>query len=92
MQHQCLAGASAAQLRSVNADPGNVGRLQKPEAGVAGRNQESIGQPGADVARRGMHVAALKQRAGNAADLFSQFKFINIGISIVIRQASEKLS
>jgi hypothetical protein len=35
---------------------------------------EAVVQPHADVAGRGVHVAALEQRAADAADLLAQFE------------------
>lgn len=49
-------------------------RLQRAQAGVGGRDEKAavLGQAHADVARRGMHVAALEQGAAHSADFGAQ--------------------
>ena len=47
------------------------------EAGVGGRDEETVVQPHADVAGRGMHVAALEQAAADTADFLAELAFIH---------------
>ena len=65
---------SAAPCASTSRQPRRVERAQ---AGVGGRDQEAaVAQPHADVARAGVHVAALVQRRADAADLVAQAGFV----------------
>ena len=64
-----LARSPASCSPSASTCASRVG-VEKAEAGIGRRDQEAaVGQPHADVAGGRMHVAALEQRAADAADL-----------------------
>jgi hypothetical protein len=77
MQHERLAGALAAQLRTICSDLGENVRLKEAQARLGGRDQKTLCQPNTDVACRGMNVAALKERAAHTTDLLPKFHFIH---------------
>ncbi len=68
-----LAGPVAAHLYAIGADFGESLRLEETQARFCGGDEKSVRQADADVARRGMNVAALEERAAYATDLLPQF-------------------
>jgi hypothetical protein len=75
MQGDGFAGLVAADLLALKVQLGQARRVQKTQARVGGRDQETVIQTHADVARRGVYIAALKQAAAYTADLFSGLGF-----------------
>ena len=67
--------AGAARQRAVGIDLGQTRRLEKAEARIGRRDQEAVAQAHADVAGTRVHVAALEERAADAAELGARFSF-----------------
>ena len=67
-----LRGAVAAGLLASRIHLGQARRIERAEAGIGGRDEEAAVGAHADVARRGMHIAAREQRRADAADLLAQ--------------------
>ena len=61
--------------RSYNRSPSELRPIEKTQARVGRRDQESVVQAHADVARRGMHVTAVEQALADAADFIASFAF-----------------
>ena len=70
---ECLAGPVAAHLYAIGADLGESLRLEETQACFRGSDEKAVRQADADVARSGMNVAALEERAAYATDLLPQF-------------------
>ena len=68
VQGQGFAGPLTADLHALQINLGQLGWLKQAQAGVGWRDQEGVFQANTDVARRGMHIAALKQAAANLAN------------------------
>src|SRR6218665_468395 len=78
VQRNGLAGASARRLPAPGIEPGQALGRGCARAGVGGRDQAAIGQPHADVAGAGVHVAAPEQAAAHTADLRPGLPFVAV--------------
>jgi hypothetical protein len=84
VQGDGFAGLVAADGLALQVQLGQARRVQKTQARVGGRDQETIIEPHTDVARRGVHIATLKQAAANAAHLFAGLGFSHKKAPMVI--------
>jgi hypothetical protein len=75
VQGDGFAAFVAADLLALTIKFGQSCRVQKTQTRVGGRDEEAVIEAHADVARRGVHVAALKQASAHAADLFTGLGF-----------------
>ena len=77
VQGDGLAALVAADLLALQVQLGQARRVQKTQTRIGGRDQKAVMEPHADVACRGVHIAALEQAAAHTADLFAGLGFIH---------------
>jgi hypothetical protein len=73
MQGERFACAVTAHLYAIDADLGESLWLEETQACFRGGDEKSVRQANANVARGGMDVATLEERAAYATDLLPQF-------------------
>jgi len=96
VQRQGLAGPVAAGLLAAGIQAGELGRVKKTQARIGRRDQKAVIKSHADVAGRGVYVAALEQAAADATDVvpglgFSHAALLSVSNALVKKSSLPKL-